>query len=1120
MIKRQKIKAKTGSGGVDNWGKGLTKFTIGNIPILGKYANEMLDLDEFKPKAKWAQKLDSFSEDTLNPMKDQIAIGLLDKAVPGLGQAVDGLGKGVSKLENPDNPNNSNPKTLDQINPRYAQMGGKIKMVKGGILEPISKTAVQAHGKSHEEGGVELNKQVEIEGGEGVHDIKGKTVVSSDTLKDPDNGYSFAEIMTHLERQKGKYERLLDEEMKKNEGKMSNSAILYKKKIKELTDEINKIYQKQEAVATQMGLRDAQGNPNQLSQDIVPSPENPNPPMQLSRYGGKFRKIKAESGLENTEPSITPPASIKQKKVTGINYNPEIDISKAKKEGQEPTVLPEIPVTAKRKITYKDVLANYKSPEPTQPEVKEPFQPLPNYNSMGNIKPLPYKKPENTEQPVTPTIGEKTAFLDKIMNTPHYVGYTNQLNPYANPEQKPSYLNKLFNSPLLSKLGGKIKAQTGTDTNYDIDISPSAITNMNVDSMVEYEKSNKDSSIEPPYYTRVEDSDKDSMYYGYSTNHSKKENIPLQKSQEGSGQYTEKYYWKKDDDTTMYRSEMDGNIYKYTKNNKGVWEKGALHNAVPVDYLDNKGNTWTQPPKTTTQTPPQQQNNTGSTTTKPAAGTQSDTRFSNSTTSNNTATPQNQSTLPANNPSRPNTQPQQQVTQPQQTTTQQQPKTTPATQPAQTTQLTNFKPAAQKNKWSDRDRSFKGWLSKMFTNTNKARFVSPRYFGVNSNYSGSGHSYNDELDNYVYYPNKNQNIFYDEATKKFYKIENGKTISVIPRKKERKLFKPYFKRENIKFKSGGWIQNVNKSIKQRGTEGRCSGANFGGPDCPKGSPQYNLAVTFKKMAKNKTKHQSGGSINVNVSGNYSYLPPKPIPNPAIPQPKPDPFKRIKISPVPQQTWNTFEQFNENLRNERRQERQEKLHNIGRKVSDYANVFGPFLGAGLKYFIQEPKKFSTPPEQNIGAEMLKQNIQQGFNKNAKYSQAQIDSGLQLALRAQQDSGSNTGQVFNNTLAQANKMKSELAIEQSKLLMQSAAQLSDIDFRERQAKINNDYTTYQQFQKDKADRINNLINGLYQSIGNNRELYNEKYLIGLLSRYEYFRQNPELMKQIIEGITETS
>lgn len=97
----------------------------------------------------------------------------------------------------------------------------------------------------------------------------------------------------------------------------------------------------------------------------------------------------------------------------------------------------------------------------------------------------------------------------------------------------------------------------------------------------------------------------------------------------------------------------------------------------------NVANTNTQPPKTTTQTPPQQQNNTGSTTTKPAAGTQSDTRFSNSTTSNNTAAPQNQSTLPANNPSRPNTQPQQQVAQPQQTTTQQQPKTTPATQPAQ-----------------------------------------------------------------------------------------------------------------------------------------------------------------------------------------------------------------------------------------------------------------------------------------------------------------------------------------------------------------------------------------------------------------------------------------------------
>lgn len=48
---------------------------------------------------------------------------------------------------------------------------------------------------------------------------------------------------------------------------------------------------------------------------------------------------------------------------------------------------------------------------------------------------------------------------------------------------------------------------------------------------------------------------------------------------------------------------------------------------------------------------------------------------------------------------------------------------------------------------------------------------------------------------------------------------------------------------------GGWIQKATASIKRRGTEGVCSGSNFGGPGCPPGSKRYNLAKTFKAMAK-------------------------------------------------------------------------------------------------------------------------------------------------------------------------------------------------------------------------------------------------------------------------------
>jgi hypothetical protein len=52
------------------------------------------------------------------------------------------------------------------------------------------------------------------------------------------------------------------------------------------------------------------------------------------------------------------------------------------------------------------------------------------------------------------------------------------------------------------------------------------------------------------------------------------------------------------------------------------------------------------------------------------------------------------------------------------------------------------------------------------------------------------------------------------------------------------------------FKEGGnWIQKATASIKKRGTEGVCTGDKFGGPGCPPGSKRYNLAKTFRAMAK-------------------------------------------------------------------------------------------------------------------------------------------------------------------------------------------------------------------------------------------------------------------------------
>ena len=48
-----------------------------------------------------------------------------------------------------------------------------------------------------------------------------------------------------------------------------------------------------------------------------------------------------------------------------------------------------------------------------------------------------------------------------------------------------------------------------------------------------------------------------------------------------------------------------------------------------------------------------------------------------------------------------------------------------------------------------------------------------------------------------------------------------------------------------------WIQKATRSIKRRGTKGVCTGSKFGGPTCRPGTRRYNLAKTFKKMAKRK-----------------------------------------------------------------------------------------------------------------------------------------------------------------------------------------------------------------------------------------------------------------------------
>lgn len=70
-------------------------------------------------------------------------------------------------------------------------------------------------------------------------------------------------------------------------------------------------------------------------------------------------------------------------------------------------------------------------------------------------------------------------------------------------------------------------------------------------------------------------------------------------------------------------------------------------------------------------------------------------------------------------------------------------------------------------------------------------------------------------------------------------------------------------------KKGGWIQKATASIKRRGTEGVCTGSKFGSSSCPPGSRRYNLAKTFRAMAKRR-KHEDGGFIDP-VTGSHTVM---------------------------------------------------------------------------------------------------------------------------------------------------------------------------------------------------------------------------------------------------------
>ena len=126
---------------------------------------------------------------------------------------------------------------------------------------------------------------------------------------------------------------------------------------------------------------------------------------------------------------------------------------------------------------------------------------------------------------------------------------------------------------------------------------------------------------------------------------------------------------------------------------------------------------------------------------------------------------------------------------------------------------------------------------------------------------------------YMYMHTKGGKDFFKHiGTRKYESFKKGGEVGLDDYKKGRlskwlkkfgtKGLRPQAKAEGgiISLKKGGkadkkWIQKATKGMRK---DKPCTGKKFGSATCPPGSKRYNLAQTFKKMA--RSKHASGGLV--------------------------------------------------------------------------------------------------------------------------------------------------------------------------------------------------------------------------------------------------------------------
>ena len=113
---------------------------------------------------------------------------------------------------------------------------------------------------------------------------------------------------------------------------------------------------------------------------------------------------------------------------------------------------------------------------------------------------------------------------------------------------------------------------------------------------------------------------------------------------------------------------------------------------------------------------------------------------------------------------------------------------------------------------------------------------------------------------------------YSKSNDRFIRTAHTRTIGKIQRKLDDLRGEQEAERgadETLtQMKTGGWIKAAVSGIKKAGTAGICSGSSYGGQNCPPGSKRYNLAKTFRKMARNK---EDGGFVDPVKEKEYNML---------------------------------------------------------------------------------------------------------------------------------------------------------------------------------------------------------------------------------------------------------